>query len=208
AVDPDIANATWVNVVQAIKRSGGLPDPDVTPELMIDVVQHPDDGQDGKNDVCPKPFLDVLCAHIRNVVNIHAMLNIFWFVASGIAIYRHEDGEDDDQHGREDFEEHAEVADEEVGVQAAFLDDLKGWGCDHGLDPADETVWRYGDAFSLGYEAAAMAAQREPQDQPSDPSARPPLPLRMEPKLETSTSSAFTVLVDMLERVSSRPAVK
>lgn len=65
--------------------------------------------------------------------------------------------EDYDQHWREDLEEHPEVANEEVGVQAAFPNELHTGRIENRLDPAYKTVWRYGNTLSLWHQVCSRA---------------------------------------------------
>lgn len=72
-------------------------------------------------------------------------------------VYWKQDGQYDQQHWREDFEEHAKVANEEVCVQSTFLNKLETGSRKDGLYPANYSMGRYRDALSFGHEVSPRA---------------------------------------------------
>ena len=81
-----------------------------------------------------------------------------------------QNGQYDQQHWREDFEEHAKVADEEVCVQSTFLDELEAGSRKDGLDPANYSMRWYRDALSFGHEVSprAVDAYQAPSEEDED----------------------------------------
>ena len=60
-----------------------------------------------------------------------------------------------------DLEEHSQVSQEEVGIQAAFLDELGTRCAEHGPSPSEQPRWRRFGAFSVWDEICSGLAVEE-----------------------------------------------
>ena len=133
----------------------GLSDSNIAAQLIVDVVKDPEDRQHGEDQVSPQSTAYNFGIDVADGEPTKTLLRVA--VGRRSCVDGEQDGQYDQQHWREDFEEHAKVADKEVRVQSTFLNELETWSRKDGLYPAEYAMGWYCDALSFRYEVSPRA---------------------------------------------------
>lgn len=125
----------------------GLAHANVSSEFLKDHIEEPGHEHDGQDCVCPQTMCKLL-SNVGDGVSIQSMD----FVRVSSLVDWQENGDDDEGSGKEELEQHAQEAQEEVGIEAALLDEGEVVGGEERVEPSDEASRRLRDSFAFGHE--------------------------------------------------------
>jgi len=89
---------------------------DVAAQLAEDDIVH--DDEHGQDEMCPEAVVHVLAVDVADGELVEARI-----VAAREVVERQEGGKQDGSNGDEDVQQHAQVAQEEIGIETACLDE-------------------------------------------------------------------------------------
>jgi hypothetical protein len=171
SVDPDVANASREDIVQAVeclysqplsgntadKHGGcrsadtvlwrceiGLSDADVASEFDVDDIQNPDNSEDGQYQVSP----GVLSVDSGDVSPAQ-LIGTYCAVGATIPVDGQKYRKNDNREGYEYLQEHAQKAQEEIGIETTFLDKSLVGCSEQRYSPLPYALGRGWDSFAF-----------------------------------------------------------